>query len=294
MPIEVIERHFAEPLAERLRAPRVDSDVVVHWLGQAGFVVSDASHRVLIDPYLSDTLAEKYRGSATPHDRLMAAPVGVAELGPLDLVLITHHHTDHMDPGTLAPLAARQPSLPFLVPKASRTEAMRRAEVSANRLVLMDAGQTVRLSPGLSATAVHAAHETLEQDRDGHVRFLGYALTFGDSGTRTITLLHSGDTVSYAGQVEEITRLRPDVLMLPVNGRSAALAALGVPGNLTLDEAVQLTVSTGAAVMIAHHHGMFAFNTVPLGRIEAAAAEPGLPFRLIPAREGLEVRVRVT
>ena len=46
--------------------------------------------------------------------------------------------------------------------------------------------------------------------------------------------------------------------------------------------------------MIAHHHGLFAFNTLPLSTLERKAAAPGCPVRLIPAREGLEVRVRLT
>jgi hypothetical protein len=41
--------------------------------------------------------------------------------------------------------------------------------------------------------------------------------------------------------------------------------------------------------MIAHHHGPFAFNTLPLEIIDRKAREPGLPVQLIPAREGLEV-----
>jgi hypothetical protein len=41
--------------------------------------------------------------------------------------------------------------------------------------------------------------------------------------------------------------------------------------------------------MIAHHHGLFAFNSLPLEIIERKAREPGLPVQLIPAREGLEV-----
>ena len=49
-----------------------------------------------------------------------------------------------------------------------------------------------------------------------------------------------------------------------MNGRSAELTARGIPGNLTLDEAVALTINSGAPAMIAHHHGLFEFNTLPL------------------------------
>lgn len=71
---------------------------------------------------------------------------------------------------------------------------------------------------------------------------------------------------------------RPDLLLLPVNGRSEALAARGIAGNLTLDEAVTLTVESEAPAMIAHHYRLFAFNTLPVADIERRVAEPGLPI----------------
>jgi L-ascorbate metabolism protein UlaG (beta-lactamase superfamily) len=125
---------------------------------------------------------------------------------------------------------------------------------------------------------------------EGNQRFLGYALTFREEG-RDVSIIHSGDTIPFAGQGEEYRRMRPDLLLLPVKGRSEALAARGIAGNLTLDEAVTLTVESEAPAMIAHHHGLFAFNTLPVAGIERKAAEPGLPIRLIPARLGLEVLV---
>ena len=36
----------------------------LYWLGQAGFVLDIGAHRLLIDPYLSDSLAAKYAGTA--------------------------------------------------------------------------------------------------------------------------------------------------------------------------------------------------------------------------------------
>lgn len=291
MPVEIVEQRCAGRLAERLTCDS-GHDIVVHWLGQAGFVVQAGRRRILIDPYLSDTLAEKYHGTPTPHERLMPAPLDLEDLGPIDLVLVTHHHTDHMDPGTLAPLARRHPLLRVLVPRATRLEAMRRADVAEDRLILIEAGERIEVWPGLTVMAVRAAHETLERDPEGLHRFLGYALVFGGPGRAPITLLHSGDTVPFAGQVEEIGSLRPDLLLLPVNGRSPALAARGIAGNMTLEEAVQLTVLTGAPAMLAHHHGMFAFNTLHLARIEERAAMPGLPIRLLPAREDADVRLR--
>lgn len=46
----------------------------LRWLGQAGFLIETREVRILIDPYLSDSLAEKYRGKPYPHRRMVPAP----------------------------------------------------------------------------------------------------------------------------------------------------------------------------------------------------------------------------
>ena len=61
--------------------------------------------RVVIGGYLSDSLAVKYRGTPFPHARLAPPPVAPGALRDVDLVLATHGHTDHLDPGTLPGLS---------------------------------------------------------------------------------------------------------------------------------------------------------------------------------------------
>ena len=291
MAVRMDETTFSEPLATRLHATSGEGAVVLHWLGQAGFVVSAEGRRIVVDPYLSDSLATKYRNSPTPHERMMPAPTTVEGLGPVDLVLITHQHTDHMDPGTLAPLAAANPGARFIVPAASLDEASRRADAGRDRFDPVDAGDVVEPWPGFAVSVVRAAHETLERDADGRHRFLGYVLGFALPGG-TLTLFHSGDTVPFDGQVGEVARLRPDVALLPVNGRSAELLARGVPGNLTLDEAVSLGEAVGAGTVVAHHHGLFAFNTLDPALLAARARDQTSAPRLLPARIDVELSLR--
>jgi L-ascorbate metabolism protein UlaG (beta-lactamase superfamily) len=284
MAARIVAQRFAGPLAARLQIPDRDA-LALYWLGPAGFVMRARGLRILVDPYLSDTLGDKYRGTTTPHDRMMPVPVSVEALGAVDLALLTHH-TDHVDPGTLVPLAARNPTLRFVAPKAARDEALRRTGASQDRLVLVDAGETVEPLPGVKVVALRAAHETLATDANGCHRFLGCALIVS-TPRGSVVVLHSGDTIPFAGQAEEMRRLAPDLLLLlPVNGRSR-----GVLGNLTLEEACALAAAAGAPAMIAHHFGMCAFNTNPREAVEAKAADLDLPFRLLPASEDLEVRL---
>jgi len=273
---------FEGSLAARLAQTRRQG-ISLFWLGQAGFVIEGNGKRIVIDPYLSDSLAVKYRDSAYSHARMASAPVTAEQLGAVDLVLCTHHHTDHMDGETLERLATRLPHLKFVIPAASAQIALQRIGVSAERLIEVDAGETIDL-PGFRLRVLRAAHETLEQDEHGRHRFLGYGLDFGSA-----RIFHSGDTIPFAGQDEELAAFAPDLALLPVNGRSEVLKSAGFAGNLTLSEAMSLCQRCDVTVMIAHHYGMFAFNTLAAEVIDAAAVRD--PGALVRARQGIEFRL---
>ncbi|MDB5523945.1 MAG: hypothetical protein JWM58_1708 [Rhizobium sp.] len=273
---------FDEPLSEKLAAGP-DDGVSLYWLGQAGFVIDAHGRRIVIDPYLSNTLAVKYRSTRHSHQRMAPAPLTLDELGAVDLVLCTHHHTDHMDGETLQKLAERLSALKFVVPAASGELAMQRIGVDAIRLITVDAGEHLDIG-GIQIDVVRAAHETLERDDEGHHKFLGYGLNLGG-----VRVFHSGDTIPFDGQVEEVRSFAPDVALLPVNGRSKILAEAGFAGNLTLTESISLCERCGVKRMIAHHYGMFAFNTISAAEIDRAATTA--PLDLQRARYQVEFRI---
>lgn len=253
------------PLAAHLRQPPADG-LRLYWLGQAGFVVDCGRKRLIIDPYLSNSLAGKYRGTARPHVRMMPPPVAPDECAFVDLVLCTHAHTDHMDADTLKPLLARNPAARLIAPRAMQAQTVLRSGLGEDRLILTDAGETFQPIDGVSVTATRAAHETIETDDKGCHRFLGYGIDTG-----LARLWHSGDCIPFAGLEEEVLTLRPEICLLPVNGRRLELSDNGVPGNFSLGEAIALSRALGASDMIAHHHGLFDFNSEDPDTIDAAA-----------------------
>lgn len=241
----------------------------IFWLGQAGFWIETGAHRILIDPYLSDSLALKYAGRKHPHRRMMPPPVTVADLPRPDLVLITHAHTDHMDPDTLGPLAARFSGLPVVVP-AARQDVARDRIGAAARLLAVDADEVLEPLEGLTVRVFPAAHEELDPDSEGRHPFLGYGIAAGG-----VKIYHSGDCVPFDGLAARIAAFAPDIALLPVNGRDAQRLADGVPGNFTLPEAIAL--ARDCAFLVPHHFGMFDFNTIDPTRIDAAAASRRTP-----------------
>jgi L-ascorbate metabolism protein UlaG (beta-lactamase superfamily) len=226
------------------------------WLGQAGVLVRCRAGLLAIDPYLSDSLAAKYRGARFPHIRMMPPPVAPEELTELNAVLCTHSHTDHMDPGTLGPLARANPGCRFVVPSSSRRIAEERG-VPPERLITADAGETGTLAGGVRWHALASAHEELKTDEAGRQMFLGYVIE-----VEGLRIYHSGDCVPYPGLAAALGRHQIDVAILPVNGRDIQRSAAGIPGNFTFAEAVDLCHHAGIEAMLACHFGMFDFNTV--------------------------------
>ncbi len=273
------------PVPVRRRATDGET-LTIHWLGQAGFLLEADGLRVMIDPYLSDSLAGKYRGSELPHLRMAPPPVAPGELEEIDLLFSTHGHTDHLDPGTLPLVQAANPGCRFIVPRALRALAIERG-LAASRLIEVNAGDRLEPAPGLSVTVLPAAHETLTQDGKGDHLFLGYFLDFND-----IAVYHSGDCVPFDGLEELLNGLHPDIMLLPINGRDEYRTSRGIIGNFTLDEALDLTDQVGAQYLIGHHFGLFDFNTIDPEEARQrmrgrATVEGGVR---IPAESGVEYR----
>jgi L-ascorbate metabolism protein UlaG (beta-lactamase superfamily) len=261
----LVEIPMGGSLADALAKPLAEVHTRLYWLGQAGFVIETGATRLVIDPYLSDTLADKYRGTVRPHERMMPAPIAPADLKPVDLVLCTHYHTDHMDPGTLIPMMAVNPETSLVAPRGALQAVRERSGLADDRLYLIDAAETLTVG-GVTITATRAAHETLEKDDAGNYRFLGYLIDTGG-----ICIWHSGDCIPFTGLIEEVAALKPDLALLPVNGRRPELSDHGVPGNFTLEEAIGIATAAGCSAMVAHHHGLFAFNTEDPDVIDAAS-----------------------
>ena len=240
------------------------------WLGQAGFALRFGETRLLIDPYLSDSLERKYRGSERPHNRMIPS-AGTEAFDGVDFVLCTHQHGDHMDPEALPILAVRNPACRLIVPRASLEHA-RALGIPAAQLVGVDAGETLALREALFLEAVPAAHETLERNEHGEHHFLGYVLRTG-----TFAVYHSGDSVPYPDLARSLVGRGLSLALLPVNGRGK-----GVAGNFTFQEAAELCRAADIPYMVPHHFGMFAFNTVDRDEVAALAASTVSPQCLLP------------
>ncbi|WP_395094798.1 MBL fold metallo-hydrolase [Armatimonas sp.] len=219
----------------------------VWWLGQSGYLVAHQGTRLLLDPYLSNSLSEKYAATDKPHTRMTERVVAPECLRGISLITSSHNHTDHLDALTLRPLLATNPTAQLVVPTANLAFAAERLGSSTN-LVGLGIGETATLGC-VQVTAVPAAHDELLPC------YVGYVLKIG-----SWTLYHSGDTLLYPGMPEKLAPFAPDIAFLPINGR---LPERRVSGNLWGDEAARLAKVIGAKRAIPCHYELFTFNTEP-------------------------------
>ena len=119
------------------------------------------------------------------------APLRGGDLSGVDLVLASHKHSDHLDPGTLPDLLAASPEAELVLPEALVEHAVepgparrparrprRRADASS--------------APGFRVRAIPSAHEGLDTRRTAAgILYLGFVIE-----SEGLRLYHSGDTMA--------------------------------------------------------------------------------------------------
>jgi len=242
------------------------------WLGQSGFLVQWRGRHLLLDPYLSESLTEKYKGTDKPHVRMTRRVVAPERLDFIDVVTSSHNHTDHLDAATLGPLRRANPGLRLVIPEANRAFVAERLQCDPSWPLGLDDGGQLEAA-GFRIAAVPAAHEEIERDDAGRCRHLGYVVRFG-----SFSLYHAGDCIPYDGQVGRLRAFEVDLALLPINGRAPERR---VPGNFTGAEAAWLAHAVGARLAIPCHYDMFEFNSSSPEAFLAEAARLGQPSRVL-------------
>lgn len=113
----------------------------VTFIGHASFLIQVAQMNILVDPVWSErTSPFSFMGPK----RVNAPGVKFDDLPPIDLVLITHNHYDHLDVETLKALQARHNPL-FITPLGN--DAIIRRHVSDANIMIGDWGDVIEVAP---------------------------------------------------------------------------------------------------------------------------------------------------
>ncbi|MET7640157.1 MBL fold metallo-hydrolase [Streptomyces sp. NPDC005438] len=259
---EVADLPFSpEPL------PEVDASTVsVTWAGHASWVLRIAGLTVLADPVWSRKIL------GTP---ARLTPVGVAweDLPPIDAVIISHNHYDHLDAPTLARLPR---STPLLVPAGLGRWCRRRRFTHVTEL---DWWEAVEL-PGPDGARLRLdfvpSHHWSRRSLTDTCRSLwgGWVLT-DQRGQR---IYFAGDT-GYGHWFRRIGERYPgiDLALMPIGAYEPQWMLRPVHTNP--EEAVRACDDLGARAMAPMHWATFVLSgeppMEPLRRVRTAWAEAG-------------------
>ncbi len=250
------------------------------WLGQSGYVLQWNNKRVLIDPYLSDSLTKKYASTDKPHVRMSEIVVKPELLKNISIITSSHNHTDHLDAETLIPVLKNNPDAHFLIPEANRDFVAERLHFDKNYFAGLNDKESIMLNE-FTFHGIPAKHNELERDEQGRCKFMGYVIEFGPH-----KVYHSGDTLWFDEMLNLPELFKVDVALLPINGNDPARR---VPGNLNSNEAVALGKAIQAKYVIPCHYDMFVFNTADVNDFVKEAEKEGQPYHVLRGGEYFSV-----
>ena len=252
----------------------VDDEEHFHlwWLGQSGFLLQWKKKRVLLDPYLSDSLTKKYLTTDKPHTRMSELVIRPDLLRNISVVTSSHNHTDHLDAETLIPVLQNNPGIKFIIPEANREFVCERVKCDEGFPIGLNDGRSVKVDEFIF-DGVPAKHNEIERDEKGNCKFMGYVIEFNK-----YKIYHSGDTLWFDGMVEILKPFAVDVALLPINGNKPGRK---VAGNLDSKEAAELGKAIGAGCVIPCHYDMFTFNTANVNEFVKEAEKIGQRYKVL-------------
>lgn len=261
-----------------------DKNFYLWWLGQSGFLLQWKGKRVLIDPYLSDSLTKKYAGTEKPHIRMSERVVDPGLLKNISIVTSSHNHTDHLDAETLIPILKNNPQIKFIIPEANRDFVAERVQCKREFPVGLTDGKSVTIDE-FTFHGIPAKHNEIERDEKGNCRYMGYVTEFGNH-----KIYHSGDTIWFDEMIDLLKPFSPDVAILPINGNDPARK---VAGNLNCKEAAALGKAIDAAFVIPCHYDMFTFNTADVKDFEKESEKMNQPYKVLRGGERFENKKKI-
>jgi N-acyl-phosphatidylethanolamine-hydrolysing phospholipase D len=288
-------RRFGTTLTGRPGAPsRVENDgaylrenarhstPTITWIGHATLLVQMDHVTFLTDPIWSD------RASPVPYlgpSRFVPPGLALDALPPIDFVVVSHDHYDHMDLDTLSALSQRNPEARFFVPLGN-AELLR--DVGIEAVEELDWGGRAQVK-GVEIVCVPVQHWGRRSLLDARQRLWSGWVVLGP-GRR----FYFGGDAGYSADYREVgTALGPfDLAALSIGAYEPA--AMMRPWHLTPEEAVQAGLELGARSLVPIHFGTFDLSDEPLDepprRFRAAASAAGFDPEKSPVLQVGETR----
>jgi L-ascorbate metabolism protein UlaG (beta-lactamase superfamily) len=222
------------------------------WYGHASTLVEIDGARILLDPVWSD------RCSPSRHvgpKRLHAVPVPLTGIGPIDAVVISHDHYDHLDMDSVKEIADLWPEARFVVPLGVGAH-LEKWGVPAERTDELDWHEDTKVA-GVRLVATPAQHFSGRGlSRDGTL-WASWVLE-GETGK----VFYSGDTDYFIGFAQVGERYGPfDIALVQVGAYDDGWPTI----HMTPEHGVEAAADVRAPVMVPVHWATFNLAFHPWG-----------------------------
>lgn len=232
-----------------------DAGPRLSWIGHSSVLLQAGGQNWLIDPVFAERrIAWFYPRYAPPGLRLEQLP-------PIDVVLVSHNHPDHLD---LASIEALSRDATVIVPRGLGKLFTKRQFA---RVVELDWWESASLS-GSTVTLVPARHWSRRTPWDGNRTLWGGFVI----ETPATSAYYAGDS-AWCDVFAEVGRRFPQLAaaLLPIGGYEPAWFMS--QNHISPEEAGQAFLDCGARTLIPVHWGTFQLTDEPLcdpiGRLEA-------------------------
>jgi L-ascorbate metabolism protein UlaG (beta-lactamase superfamily) len=217
-------------------------------VGHATVLIQSGSINVLTDPVWSERSSPV--SFAGPR-RVMAPGIAFADLPPIDVVLLSHNHYDHLDMATLRQL--HEVHEPLIVTPLGNDTIVRQAIPEA-RLVTGDWWNQLALPGNATATIVPAYHWSARGTRDRRMALWGGFMLRTSAGL----VYFSGDTGYGSGNIFREMRARigaPDIALIPIGAYAPRWFMCNQ--HINPEEAVRIMEDLEAKHAMGIHWGVF-------------------------------------
>ncbi|MEU6244143.1 MBL fold metallo-hydrolase [Streptomyces sp. NPDC047024] len=219
----------------------------VTWMGHSSVLVEIDGQRVLFDPVWGERCSPfPFAGPR----RLHPVPLPLAALGPVDVVVISHDHYDHLDMPTIKALADTDTL--FAVPLGVGAH-LEHWGVSPDRLRELDWHESAKVG-GLTLTATPARHFCGRGLRNTQHTLWASWVVAGDEHR----VYHSGDTGYFEGFQDIGTAYGPfDLTMIQIGAYSPYWPDIHMTPEEGLRAHLDLQGGTPHGVLLPIHWGTF-------------------------------------
>ncbi len=219
-------------------------DLSAVWIGHATVLLRVGGMTIITDPVLSRRIGLGLGLATAGPARMVLPAISLKRLPPIDLILLSHAHFDHLDRPTLVRLNKRTP----VVTAMHNADLVR--DLGYRNTHEIGWGQSVTIH-GVTITGHEVAHWGARTFRDAHRGYNAYLI---ESSSRRI--LYGGDTAYYDG-FSDVSPV--DLAILGIGAYNPYLAAHATP-----EQAWSMAKQMDARCLLPIHHSTFKLSYEPI------------------------------